>query len=46
MRIVVESFKRLFNAEKLTEGQVKERVKNGKITKDEYKHITGAEYTA
>lgn len=46
MRIVVESFKRLFEKERLTKAQVKERVESGKITEDEYKYITGEEYTA
>lgn len=46
MRMVVESFKRLYNKGTLTKEQVKERVANGKITEDEYTYITGEEYAA
>ncbi len=46
MRMVVESFKRLYNKGTLTKEQVKERVTNKKITEDEYEYITGEEYAA
>lgn len=46
MRIVVESFKRLFEAGKLTKEQIAERVESGKITEEEYTYITGEELAA
>lgn len=50
MRILVESLERLYenglNGKKpsITKEQVKERVKSGKIDKEEYRTITGEEY--
>lgn len=45
MRMLVESLSRLYNkAKRLTKEQLKERVENGSITKDEYKDITGEVY--
>ena len=46
MRIVVESFKRLYEAGKLTKEQSAERAASGKITDAEYTYITGEERTA
>lgn len=46
MRIVVESFKRLYNADKLTKEQIAERVASGKINAEEYEYITGEVYEA
>lgn len=41
----MESLSRLYNkAKRLTKEQLKERVENGSITKDEYKDITGEVY--
>ena len=45
MRMLVESLSILYNkAKRLTKEQLKERVENGSITKDEYKDITGEVY--
>lgn len=46
MRILVESLTRLYGAKKLTYEQIKERVSRGSITEDEFKSITGEDYTA
>lgn len=46
MRMLVESFKRLYNSEKLSREQVAERVETGKINAEEYEHITGEVYEA
>lgn len=46
MRIMVESFKRLYNADKLTKEQIAERVVSGKINAEEYEYITGEVYEA
>ena len=43
MRIVVESFKRLYEAGKLTKEQIAERAASG--TDAEYTYITGEERT-
>lgn len=45
MRTLVESLKRLYAKEKLTRGQVTERVTKGSISADEFEYITGEEYT-
>lgn len=42
--ILVNSLKRLYATGKITEGQVRERVAKGIITKDDYKTITGKQY--
>lgn len=44
MRILVESFKRLYKAGRLTMDQMKERVARGIINEDEYEYITGEPY--
>jgi uncharacterized XkdX family phage protein len=44
--ILVQSLKRLYNQGKITEEQVAERVKTGKITADDYEYITGEAYDA
>lgn len=44
MRIMVESFKRLYNRGKITKEQVRERVEKGLISKEEYVYITGELY--
>lgn len=41
MRIMVESFKRLYNSGKLTKEQISERMDSGKISAKEYEYITG-----
>jgi uncharacterized XkdX family phage protein len=46
VRIVVNSFKRLYNAGKLTKEQIAERVVSGKIDAEEYEYITGEVYEA
>ena len=46
MKIMVESFKRLYEAGKLTKAQIEERAVSGKITDEEYTYITGEERTA
>ena len=44
MRIFVESLKRLYQKEKVTLEQVKERVQTGGVSSDEYQYITGETY--
>lgn len=44
MRTLVQSFKRLYENGKMTVEQIKERVKSGKITNEEYEYITGEVY--
>ena len=44
MRTLVKSMKRLFDAGKVTEEQVKEIVTNETITSEEYEYITGEKY--
>lgn len=44
--MVVESFKRLYDAGKLTKEQVVQRVSTGVIDTEEYKYITEEEYEA
>lgn len=46
MRILVESFKRLYKAGRLTKDQMKERVTRGLIDEEEYEYITGEPYEA
>ena len=41
----IESMKRLFDKGQVTKDQMIERVQTGKITEDEYKYITGEDYT-
>ena len=41
MRIVILSFKRLYDKERLTAEQIKERLDNGTITEEEYAYIIG-----
>ena len=41
MRILVLSFKRLYEKERLTAEQIKERLDNGMITEEEYAYIIG-----
>lgn len=36
--------KRLYEKQKITKEQVKERVENGKLTKTDYKYINGEAY--
>ena len=42
---IINSMKRLFKAGKITKDDLTIRVQNGKLTKDEYKTITGEDYT-
>ena len=44
MRILVESLKRLYNSNKITKKDAKDRVVGGKITEEEYEYITGETY--
>lgn len=46
MRMVVESFKRLHDAGKLTKEQIVQRVSTGVIDAEEYEYITGEVYEA
>ena len=46
MKAVVASFKRLYEARKVTKDDMKKRVARGIITEDEYKIITGEDYAA
>ena len=46
MKAVVASFKRLYEAGKINQGDVKARVVRGIITETEYKIITGEDYEA
>ena len=42
--VLAEPMKRLYRDGKITKSDVSERVKTGKITKADYKHITGEAY--
>lgn len=44
-RTLVESLKRLYEKDRLTKEQVAERVTKGSISADEYRYITGEEYS-
>ena len=46
MQAVVASFKRLYEAGKVTKDDMKKRVARGIITEDEYKIITDEDYAA
>ena len=46
MKAVVASFKRLYEAGKVTKDDMKKRVVRGIITEDEYKIITDEDYAA
>ena len=46
MKAVVASFKRLYEAGKVTKDDMKKRVARGIITEDEYKISTGEDYAA
>ncbi|MCM1223824.1 MAG: XkdX family protein [Lachnospiraceae bacterium] len=46
MSTLVESLKRLFKKGTLTLVQMKERVQKGTISEDEFKYITGKDYSA
>ena len=46
MRMLVDSLKRLYESETIDLATVKGRVTKGTITEDEFKYITGVEYTA
>ena len=41
---IINSMKRLYSAGRITKDDIIERVKNGKLTTDEYKTITGEDY--
>ena len=45
MRMLVESFKRLYENDRITKKEMQTRVKNGRITEDEYEYITGEKYS-
>lgn len=44
MRIMVDSFKRLYQKGILTKQQMRDRVENGRISREEYVYITGELY--
>lgn len=44
MSILIESFKRLYKAGKITKEQLNDRVKSGVITEEDYSYITGEAY--
>ena len=44
MRTLVESFKRLYEAGRLTKEQIRQRVERGLITAEEYEYIIGEPY--
>lgn len=46
MRVHIPSLKRLYEAKpkRITDKQLKERVKDGRLTEEEYEYITGREY--
>lgn len=46
MRTLVESFKRLYKAGRLTKEQMQARVKNGLLAEEEYEYIVGEPYEA
>lgn len=46
MRMLVDSLKRLYESETINLDTVKARVTKGTITEDEFKYITGVDYTA
>ncbi len=43
MRILVESFKRLYESGRVTKEDLLKRVEGGKITQEEYEYITSQE---
>ncbi len=45
MKMLVESLKRMYKKGTLTKEQIAERVTKGSISADEYKYITGEEYS-
>ena len=45
MRILVESFKRLYESKRITKAEIQARVESGRITEDEYEYITGEKYS-
>jgi uncharacterized membrane protein len=44
MSVFVQSLKRLYIADRVTKEQIAERVASGKITTEDYEHITGEPY--
>ena len=45
MRILIESFKRLYKYKRITKEEIQARVESGRITEDEYEYITGEKYS-
>lgn len=45
MKTLVESFKRLYEKDRLTKEQIAESVEKNSISADEYEYITGEEYS-
>lgn len=45
MRILVESFKRLYESKRITKEEMQARVESGRITEDEYEYITEEKYS-
>ena len=44
IRVMVQSMKRLYEKGEITKEQVADRVKTGKISKEDYETITGEKY--
>lgn len=44
MRTLVKSLKRLYDAGRLSNEQIAERLESGSISKEEYQYITGEAY--
>ena len=45
MRILVESFKRLYESGRVTKNEMQTRTKSVRITEEEYEYITGEKYS-
>ena len=45
MRVLIESFKRLYKDKRITKEEIQARVESGRITEDEYEYITGEKYS-
>ena len=43
IRMLVQSFKRLYQSGRITEEDIKSRLSSGLISQDEYAYITGGE---
>lgn len=45
-KMMLESFRRLYQAKRITEEDLRTRVLDGRLTEEEYATITGRTYTA